>query len=826
MKEIVHLICNAHLDPVWLWEWEEGAAEAISTFRTVVELCERNKTFIFNHNEVILYEWVREYEPKLFERIQKLVKAGKWHIMGGWYLQPDCNMPSGESFVRQILAGRQYFKKNFGIRPRTAINFDPFGHSRGLVQILAKSGYDSYLFGRPQQQFMELENDLFVWAGFDGSEILTKRFRAWYQTFLGKAKKQVSERIEQSKDNVTEVLWGVGNHGGGPSRKDLADINELKKQRKDIKILHSTPEAYFADVRQSSTGIKKYQKDLNPWAIGCYTSMISVKQRHRRLENELYMAEKMASSAAANGLLKYPQDEFALASKDLMFAQFHDILPGSAIQPVEEAALRIMDHGLEIISKIKARCFFALASGQKKTGEGHIPVLVYNPHPNKIAGIVECEFNLPDFNNTGTFTNVKVFNNGRIIPSQVERELSNLATDWRKRVVFHAVLEPGQMSRFDCTLEEIAKKPAVKKTSKKGKIVFDNSKLKIVINAMTGLIDRYRVNGVDFVDKGAFCPVVLEDNEDPWETQKVRFGKTIGKFKLLDRTAGTKFSGLAGNKLDSVRVIEDGDARTVIEAVFGFEESFICQRYKLPKAGTELEVETRVYWNQKSRLLKLLIPMTDAGSNYFGQTAFGTQQLPSNGNEAVAQKWVAVANTKSDKCFSCINDGIYGSDFSGRNLRLTLLRSPVYSGHPVGDNEILASGRFTERIDQGERLFRFWINGGTVGKRLEKIGNEALAKNEKPFVLSFFPGGSGGKPKPFVVLDKAVIEMSAVKKAEDNTDWIIRLFNSSSKKQSAQLTLPVLDIKTRLDFGPFEIKTIRANGKGKIFEVNLMEEKI
>jgi len=763
-QKIVHLICNAHIDPVWLWEWEEGAAEAISTFRTAAELCEQNKTFIFNHNEVILYEWVREYEPKLFERIKKLVKAGRWHIMGGWYLQPDCNMPSGESFVRQILAGRQYFKKNFGVNPTTAINFDPFGHSHGLVQILAKSGYDSYLFGRPHQKWMELENDLFVWVGFDGSEILAKRFGNWYHTNLGKAKKQITERIEQSKDNVTEVLWGVGNHGGGPSRKDLADINEMIKQHKDIKILHSTPEAYFAQARDRNTGIKKHQADLNPWAIGCYTSMIRVKQKHRLLENELYMAEKTASSAAVNGLLKYPQDEFAMALEDLMFAQFHDILPGSSIQPVEEAALRTMDHGLEIISKIKARCFFALASGQKKAEEGQIPILVYNPHPNKIGGVFECEFNLPDFNSSGTFTNVKVFHNGKIIPGQVEEELSNVAIDWRKRIVFRAVLEPSQMNRFDCTLKEIAKKPAIQKTSKNGKIVFDNSQLQVVVNTKTGLVDKYRVNGVDFVGKGAFCPVVLEDNEDPWETQKVRFGKTLGKFKLLDKTAGTKFSGLKGVKLDSVRVIEDGDVRTVIEAVFGFEESFICQRYKLPKAGTEFEVETRVYWNQKNRLLKLLIPMTEAGSGYFGQTAFGTQELPSNGNEAVAQKWVAVVNTKSDKCFSCINDGIYGSDFSKDGLRLTLLRSPAYSGHPIGDNKVLTSCQFTERIDQGERLFRFWINGGAVGRRLEKIGNEALAKNEKPFALSFFPSGSGRKPKLFAVLNKAVIEISAVKR--------------------------------------------------------------
>ena len=151
MKKI-DLLCNAHLDPVWLWEWEEGAAEAISTFRVAADLCEQYDNFVFNHNEALLYRWVEEYEPALFARIQRLVQEGKWHIMGGWYLQPDCNMPSGESFVRQILVGRRYFQDKFDVQPTTAINFDPFGHTRGLVQIMAKSGYDSYIFCRPSQQ--------------------------------------------------------------------------------------------------------------------------------------------------------------------------------------------------------------------------------------------------------------------------------------------------------------------------------------------------------------------------------------------------------------------------------------------------------------------------------------------------------------------------------------------------------------------------------------------------------------------------------------------------------------------------------------------------
>ncbi len=196
MPQTVHLICNAHLDPVWLWEWEEGAATAISTFRTAADLCEEFDTFVFNHNEAILYRWVEEYEPALFERIQRLVKAGRWHIMGGWYLQPDCNMPSGESFVRQILLGRRYFAEKFGARPTTAINFDPFGHTRGLVQILARSGFNSYIVCRPDANDCPTPDGPYWWEGYDGSRVRVLRPRQWYNSPLGKARLKVEQYLK------------------------------------------------------------------------------------------------------------------------------------------------------------------------------------------------------------------------------------------------------------------------------------------------------------------------------------------------------------------------------------------------------------------------------------------------------------------------------------------------------------------------------------------------------------------------------------------------------------------------------------------------------
>lgn len=226
MKDL-HLICNAHIDPVWLWDMEEGISAAISTFRMAAVFCEEYDGLVFNHNEVVVYKWIEEMEPELFARIQELVRKGKWHIMGGWYLQPDCNMPGGESFIRQMEAGREYFREKFGKQPTTAINFDPFGHSRGLVQLMAKAGFDSYLFCRPGQGDCPLPADDFIWVGFDGSEIMAHRADT-YGTLMGEAGKKVEEWMDAQNRKPEEkqplagcMLWGVGNHGGGPSRVDL-----------------------------------------------------------------------------------------------------------------------------------------------------------------------------------------------------------------------------------------------------------------------------------------------------------------------------------------------------------------------------------------------------------------------------------------------------------------------------------------------------------------------------------------------------------------------------------------------------------------------------
>ena len=623
-------------------------------------------------------------------------------------------------------------------------------------------------------------------------------------------------------------MWGVGDHGGGPSHQDVNDLQELIRVTApeigdNPAIIHSTPEAYFTDLHASGADLPVHRGDLNPWAVGCYSSMAQVKQSHRRLENKLYMAEKMASAAWRLTGLAYPRADLKEALIDLATGEFHDSLPGSSIQPVEEMAIRLMDHGLELCSRIQARAFFGLAQGQPAAKTGEIPILVYNPHSYPVEAVLECEFNLADFNRDEDTTIATAYQGDLALPTQVEKELSNLALDWRKRIAFRARLEPSQMNRFDCRLERTPKRLIKTFQPENGQLHFQNGEIDVILNTRSGLIDDYRVNGVRFLRPGACRPRIMLDSPDPWEMRRHGFRQVAGNFRLLNPRRAARLAGLEGKELAAVRVIEDGAVRTVVEALFGYRESSLVLRYKLPKQGAELEIVAIVHWNEKDRMLKLAFPVVDRKAHFLGQAAFGTAELPENGNEAVAQKWLALAG--EDRGLTVINDRTYAADYDQTELRLTLLRSPGYSVHPISDRPLLPEDRYTPRQDQGERIFHFWLQGGPCQARLAAIDREALAHNEAPMVLSFFPAGSGSRPGALVSVSDAVVQMTAIKPAEDGDELILRLFEPTGTPRSTRVSLPWAGMEFPVTLGGFEVVTLKVNWKEKRWErVNLIEE--
>ena len=823
MKKL-HLVCNAHLDPVWLWQWEEGLGEALSTFRIAAEFCESYEGFVFNHNEALLYEWVEEFEPSLFKRIQDLVRAGKWHIMGGWYVQPDCNMPSGESFTRQILYGKRYFMEKFGVEPKTAINFDPFGHTRGLVQIMAKSGYDSYIFCRPDVSLKKLPGEDFTWVGFDGSEITGHRSYRFYLSQKGKSVGKIREFIEKYPDrNPGMVLWGIGNHGGGPSREDLEAIQEFRNENKDYEVVHSTPEKYFAELSATGEKLGRFEESINPFAVGCYTSQIRIKQKHRKLENELYAAEKMMSAASMSGLMKYDGDSVKMAQKDLMFCEFHDILPGSSIQAAEEDAIRMLDHGLEITSRLKAAAFFRMMKGQKKAEDRTLPIFVYNPHPWSVEDVFTCEY-MNEFNDTKQkFSVPHMKSNGMVVECQDEREASGLsAYDWRKRVVFKGKLEPSSMNRFDLTLEALDEKPKLPVYEKDGLIKVRTEDLDISISTGTGLIREMSVRGIKCLENAA-RPLVMKDNADAWGMLVDRFTDVEGEFTLMGAKEASAFANVRDTEFAPVRVTEDGAVRTVVDAYFQYGNSRLCISYIIPKKGIDFDISARVYWAETDRMLKLEFQTGLEKAQYKGQTAFGWDDLPCDGGEAVAQKWVAAIDR--ERTFAIMNDCQYGSSFNEGSIRLTLLRSPAYSGHPIGDKPILIEDRYTPRIDQGERMFSFRLIAGETGDVLGGIERRALEFNEKPMVLTAYPSGEGEKPGKLIEIAGGQVVLQAFKKAEDGDGYIMRLFNGSMTNSIATMKSELFNINEQIELTAMEVATYRIN-KGKITKTDLLEREL
>lgn len=818
------LICNAHLDPIWQWEWPEGAAAAVSTFRVAASLCEEYGCFVFNHNEMLLYEWVEEYEPELFARIQRLAREGRWRIIGGWYLQPDCLMPSGESFLRQMLTGRRYFLEKFGQAPRTAVNFDSFGHTRSLTQLMKKSGYDRYVFMRPDQSQLELPGVTFIWRGQDGSEIIAHRLDGPYNTPLGHAHECIDRYIKAHSDMERGlVAWGVGNHGGGPSREDVAAVNALIAAYRDqgCRVAHSSLDDYFDDMSQQELdALPRYEGDLVPVNVGCYTSMIRIKQKHRRLENGLFTAEKMASAACAAGLMVYPAQALQDAAKDLMLSEFHDVLPGSSIQEGEEGALRVLDKGYETVSRVMTRALFALTGGQAPARQGEIPIIVFNPHPFPVTRTVECEFMLADQNWKKEFTLPVVMKDGVPIPSQPEKEASNLNLDWRKRVSFTAELAPMSMSRFDCCLQTVPEKPKPRlERDAAGNAVFDNGEMRLIINGSTGCVDSYRVGGVEQVKPGAFRLDIVEDIPDPWFMRACAFPRGGKPFRLADPETGSWLSGLEGCGLESIRAIEDGPVRTVIEVVLCCAHSYAVMTYYLPKQGTAFELKVRVFWNEKQRLLKLCVSPAGGIARYRGQTAYGVSELAPDGREMASGKWVMVDD--GNQALTVINDSIHGSDAMNGGLRLSLLRSSGYCVHPIEDRPLVPEDRFLPRSEQGERIFRFEIQGGSLQDRLLRVEQEAASFAEAPVAMSFFPSGGGTAPGRLVETEGNVI-LGALKAAEDGAGYIARLYHPSQKAGWVRVRCPLWGREASLEFAPYEVKTLRLGDKG-IEETDAME---
>lgn len=758
MKKI-HLICNAHLDPIWQWSWDEGISAALSTFKSACDLAE-HFDYVFCHGESLLYEAIEQYAPSLFERIKKLVKEGKWQVTGGWYLQPDCNMPSGESIVRQIEVGQKYFREKFGIAPTVATNYDAFGHSIGLVQILKKCGYNGYIHTRPlAHQFDWPDGTFYKWTSPDGSSLIATRSPG-YNTGMGHSMDKILRIVEEAED-VDYVLWGVGNHGGGPSAKDLQDIQDFTSE--DVQLIHSTPEALFADAIEVKNEIKR---SLTPCMPGCYSSMAKVKRMHREVENLYFGVEKMLSVASLSGFDNV-FDKMKHAEKQLLLSQFHDILPGSCVKAGEDEGLELLSAAKKTLTDYRTKAFLQLVMPNAVAAEGEYPVFVFNYMPYPVTTPVEVEFTLADQNWDDAFNTVShVYDmDGREVVSQQIKEESTLNLDWRKKIVFEGTLKPLAVTRFSIRTEKL---PTESIQSQKD----------MIPDSIPASLEMY------------------EDSADPWamgDDELHNLGKNPRKFRQMTAEESAAFCKV--QEIAPVHVIESGDVLKTTQSFLTCGNTNAVLDYITYKNQPYTDIKVTVEFADKNELLRLLIPMPEG--KVIGDGPFIVEEKTDG--EITFQKWVGVEKPDG-KIVSVINDGSYAGTVRDGALCVSLLRGSGYCFHPICDRELYPQDRYLPRIDCGRYVFKFRIFEGDM----DEVTAQAELFNAQPYAVNVFPI-SGGVKAADVHTDKAV-SMSAFRKNEDGS-ILLRFFNPKEIPDSFNLTL---DGKTKeISMAPFEIVTVK-----------------
>ena len=397
----LYMIGNAHLDPVWMWRWQEGYNEVLQTFKSALDRMREFPDFKFTSACSLYYAWVEENDPQMFAEIQKRVSEGRWNIVGGWLLQPDCNIPSGESFARHSLYAQRYFKEKFGITVKTGYNVDSFGHNAGLPKILKASGMDNYVYMRPMPNEMEQKDSLFKWEGDDGSFVTAFRIPLFYNVEMKRFDSFEKIKKLSDEEGIDYMLfYGVGNHGGGPTIELINEIEKVKPQD----AIYSTPDEYFECVDKSNLNTVK--GDLQHHARGCYSAETSVKTGNRKCEQNLLAAERISVMAKELADAEYPQNELSKAWENVLFNQFHDILGGCSIKSAYKDANYLYGETMAITEKVINKALQKIAWNIDTIGDEELPsyrnkrmriweheklgtpVVVFNSHPFPVTEAV------------------------------------------------------------------------------------------------------------------------------------------------------------------------------------------------------------------------------------------------------------------------------------------------------------------------------------------------------------------------------------------------------------------------------------------------------
>ena len=803
-KKTLYLIGNAHIDPVWLWQWQEGFHEVMATFRSALDRMREYPEFIFTASSAAFYEWVEQSDPQMFAEIQQRVAEGRWGLVGGWWIEPDCNIPAGESFVRQALYGQRYFKEKFGLTARVGYNVDSFGHHGMLPQILKKSGLPYYVFMRPMPQEKELPSRLFWWEADDGSRVLALQLPFTYLTWMDDLEDHFLQCAAEIQEPMAEMacFYGVGDHGGGPTQANLELIRKLDQENAELHLEHAVLEKFFSVAQTHPVSFPVVHADLQHHASGCYAAHSGIKRWNRLAENRLLVAEKL--SVVAEALTGQPSpSSFKQAWKSVLFSQFHDSLSGTSLEAAYEDARSFYGEALVAADRAMNFAVQSLAWNIHIPQEqGVRPVVVFNPHSWAASLPVELEFGyIRD-------TEQLVDETGQPVPFQAVR--STTTTGWRRRLSFVANLPALGYRVYRLVPSEFPVEfPFVRASG----TVLENEFYRLEISPQTGCI-------ADLVDKRtevrvftgeAAHPVVIDDPSDTWSHDVLQFNKVIGTFQAV-----------------SVRLVEVGPVKAVIRAISTYGTSKLVQEFTLYARLDRIDVNVEVDWREKQKMLKLRFPVNVDSAQVVNEIPYGHIRRKANGDEEPMQSWIDVTGVARQggmpSGLSLLNDGKYSFDAQGSDIGLTVLRSPIYAHHFPAEPQ---PEEFYSYIDQGLQRFTTtllphtgsWEQAGTVQRATEL--------NQPPAALAatFHPQGSLPQVNSFLQVDVENVVVSVLKKAEDGEGWVLRAYETNKQETATTIRLPVLGRVIQAAFGPCEIKTfyIPRDQAQPVVEVNLLE---
>jgi alpha-mannosidase len=778
----VHMVANAHIDPVWIWDWHEGMHEVLQTFRAALERLAEHPDLVFTASSAAYYEWVQRTDPELFARVAAAVAEGRWIVAGGQWVEPDCNLPSGESMCRQLLYGQRYLAAQLGRPARVGWNVDTFGHAANLPQLLRRAGLEAYVMMRPGESEMELPAPLFEWRAADGTGLPTYRIPFDYSTRDGPEEETIRTRAARllEEEGPRMLFFGVGDHGGGPTRRALRTIDALAGEHPGD-LGYSDPHAYFAAVAAAATAPPVVEGELQHHAVGCYSAHPPTKRANARAESLLRTAETMAEICRrATGRDLGVQAAIEDAWRGVLFAQFHDAIGGTCTEAAYPALDDMQAHACAVADRITTLAAHAVvqqvdtwtdgaetAEGMESAIEGlPVPMVVFNPLSHPVRTLVSIPHPIAGAHadDGAGEARVQQVSSGEVTysPTRAAVEVEVPPLGWRCYWLRALAPAPADPAR-----------EAADATAGEGELRTTGVRCRVEDGAVSELLDGA---GTGWLGAGGIVPVVLADPSDTWSHGVVRYE---GEELPLH--------------LESAGVVERGPARATQRLRFTWGRSSVVEEVSVHAGQPFLEIRLDVDWHDALHLLKLVVPLARPAERHTAGALYGQVERASSGGEEVMSHWVGAGG------LAITADHTYAYDCDGRRVRLTVLRSPRFADHGMGwaDDSSPVTG-------QGRHRCSFRIHPGAGAAAAARAQDHCV---ELPLVLDSWHRGPLGPSRQGAAADPGVA-LGVVKRAEDGRGAVVRAWETAGRGCEAHLDLPLYRRTYAATWRPHEVKTI------------------